>query len=184
MAKVEEVTDDTPLGTVPDPEQQNDEDDVHDETAHGAKPNRGEKKCRKAMQKLGLKAVPGINRVTMKRSKNILFTIEHPEVMKSPNAEIYVVFGAAKYEDLNQMAANLEAKNFAAEEPSKKEEAPIETVKEEVEEEDEDKEVDDSGLREEDIENVMSHCGVSRAKAVKALRGSNGDPIDAILKFS
>ena len=136
------------------------------------------------MQKLGLKSVPGITRVTMKRSKNLLFTIETPEVMKSPNAEIYVVFGAAKYEDLNQMAVDDAARRFTADEPANKEEAHVETIKEEDgEEEGDDKEVDASGLREEDIENVMSHCGVSRAKAVKALRESGGDPIDAILKF-
>lgn len=33
--------------------------------------SRGEKKARKAMQKLGLKHVPGINRVTIRRPKNV-----------------------------------------------------------------------------------------------------------------
>jgi len=32
---------------------------------------RGEKKARKAMQKLGLVHVPGITRVTIKRAKNV-----------------------------------------------------------------------------------------------------------------
>jgi hypothetical protein len=35
--------------------------------------SRGEKKARKAMQKLGLKHVPGINRVTIRRPKNVSF---------------------------------------------------------------------------------------------------------------
>lgn len=33
--------------------------------------SRGEKKARKQMQKLGLKVVPGINRVTIRRPKNV-----------------------------------------------------------------------------------------------------------------
>ena len=35
--------------------------------------SRGEKKARKAMLKLGLKVVPGINRVTIRRPKNVCF---------------------------------------------------------------------------------------------------------------
>ena len=37
----------------------------------GAKQSRSEKKSRKAMQKLGMKPVPGIVRVTVKKSKNV-----------------------------------------------------------------------------------------------------------------
>merc|ERR1711865_822230 len=37
--------------------------------------NRNEKKARKAMQKLGMRPVPGILRVTVKKSKNVLFAI-------------------------------------------------------------------------------------------------------------
>merc|ERR1711998_600866 len=39
------------------------------------KQNRSEKKARKAMQKLGMKPVAGIVRVTVKKAKNILFVI-------------------------------------------------------------------------------------------------------------
>ena len=36
-----------------------------------SKMSRGEKKARKALAKLGLKAVPGVHRVTIKRPKNV-----------------------------------------------------------------------------------------------------------------
>jgi len=36
-----------------------------------SKQSRGEKKARKAMQKLGMKLVPGVQRVTIKKSKNV-----------------------------------------------------------------------------------------------------------------
>ena len=48
------------------------------------------------MSKLGLKAVTGINRVTIRKSKNILFVINKPDVMKSPASDTYIVFGEAK----------------------------------------------------------------------------------------
>merc|ERR1719407_99868 len=68
------------------------------------KQNRSEKKSRKAVSKLGMKPVPGIVRVTVKKSKNILFVISSPDVHKSPNSDTYIVFGEAKIEDLSAQA--------------------------------------------------------------------------------
>jgi nascent polypeptide-associated complex subunit alpha len=79
-----------------------------------SKPNRNEKKSRKAMQKLGMKAVPGIIRVTVKKSKNILFVISKPDVFKSPAADTYIIFGEAKIEDLNTQAQMNAAQQFRA----------------------------------------------------------------------
>merc|ERR1711907_819499 len=70
----------------------------------GGKQNRSEKKSRKAVSKLGMKPVPGIVRVTVKKSKNILFVISKPDVHKSPNSDTYIVFGEAKIEDLSAQA--------------------------------------------------------------------------------
>ena len=58
--------------------------------------NRAEKKTRKAIQKMGMKPVPGIIRVTIKKSKTILFVVSKPDVFKSPTSETYVIFGEAK----------------------------------------------------------------------------------------
>jgi hypothetical protein len=66
-----------------------------------SKQSRSEKKSRKAMQKLGMKPVPGVLRVTIKKSKNILFVISKPDVFKSPNSDTHVIFGEAKIEDLS-----------------------------------------------------------------------------------
>ena len=61
--------------------------------------SRSERKARKALLSLGLKKVHGINRVTLRRPKNVLFVLAHPEVYKSPNSDCYIVFGEAKIED-------------------------------------------------------------------------------------
>merc|ERR1712050_544525 len=76
------------------------------------KQNRSEKKSRKAVGKLGMKPVPGIVRVTVKKSKNILFVISQPDVPKSPNSDTYIIFGEAKIEDLSAQAQASAAKQF------------------------------------------------------------------------
>ena len=67
-----------------------------EEPVSKAKQSRSEKKARKAMSKLGLKAVSGVSRVTIRKSKNILFVINKPDVYKSPASDTYIVFGEAK----------------------------------------------------------------------------------------
>ena len=81
----------------------------------GAKQNRAEKKNRKAMQKLGMKAVPGVVRVTVKKSKNILFAIGHPYILQERDVgHVYVVTGEAKIEDLSAQAQQQAASVFQA----------------------------------------------------------------------
>lgn len=77
-----------------------------------AKQSRGEKKARKIMSKLGLKPVQGVNRVTIRKSKNILFVINKPDVYKNPVSDTYIVFGEAKIEDLSQQAQVAAAEKF------------------------------------------------------------------------
>merc|ERR1712091_287854 len=60
-------------------------EDTEEDAAGGkGKQSRSEKKSRKAMQKLGMKPVPGIIRVTVKKSKNILFVIKEPDCSRLP----------------------------------------------------------------------------------------------------
>jgi nascent polypeptide-associated complex subunit alpha len=47
----------------------------HDEDGDDKKANRGEKKFRKAMTKLGMKPVSGITRVTIRKGKQVFFFI-------------------------------------------------------------------------------------------------------------
>merc|ERR1739838_829550 len=57
---------------------------VAEDASSKAKQSRGEKKARKIMSKLGLKQVTGVSRVTIRKSKNILFVINKPDVYKNP----------------------------------------------------------------------------------------------------
>ena len=77
---------------------------LNEDMVSKAKQSRGEKKARKIMSKLGLKQVAGVSRVTIRKSKNILFVINKPDVYKNPASDTYSVFGEAKIEDLSQQA--------------------------------------------------------------------------------
>lgn len=59
------------------------------------------------MSKLGLRQVTGVTRVTIRKSKNILFVITKPDVYKSPASDTYIVFGEAKVSSLLCQAATL-----------------------------------------------------------------------------
>ena len=112
----------------------------------GAKQNRAEKKNRKAMQKLGMKAVPDVVRVTVKKSKNILFAIGHPDVFKSATSDTYVVFGEAKIEDLSAQAQQQAASQFQAAQASMGSGAAAAAAPPTIPEEDEGGDLDESGL--------------------------------------
>ena len=85
---------------------------IDEELQSKQKQTRSEKKARKAIAKLGLRPVQGILRVTIRKSKNILFVIQKPDVYKSPASDTYIVFGEAKIEDLSQRAQIAAANQF------------------------------------------------------------------------
>uniref|UniRef100_A0A8C8VQX5 NAC-A/B domain-containing protein n=1 Tax=Pelusios castaneus TaxID=367368 RepID=A0A8C8VQX5_9SAUR len=137
-----------------------------------------------AMSKLGLRQIHGVTRITIRKSKNILFVITKPDVFKSPASDIYIVFGEAKIEDLSQQVHKAAAEKFKVpmeHSPLITETAPTLTIKEESEEEEE---VDETGLEVRDIELVMAQANVSRPKAVRALRLSNNDIVNAIMELT
>jgi len=190
MAKKKEEDDDPVVDEDTD-EDDSDDDDMPeleggaegDDAASRAKQSRSEKKSRKAMQKLGMKPVPGIMRVTVKKSKNILFVISKPDVFKSPASDTYIIFGEAKIEDLSAQAQTAAAEQFKAPDLPKPELAKA-AEKPQIEEVDGNEDVDESGVEPKDVELVMSQAGVSRAKAVKALKTNDGDIVNAIMELT
>uniref|UniRef100_A0A2K5KZM1 Nascent polypeptide associated complex subunit alpha n=1 Tax=Cercocebus atys TaxID=9531 RepID=A0A2K5KZM1_CERAT len=157
--------------------------EIDEEPVSKAKQSRSEKKARKAMSKLGLRQVTGVTRVTIRKSKNILFVITKPDVYKSPASDTYIVFGEAKIEDLSQQAQLAAAEKFKVQGEAVsniQENTQTPTVQEESEEE----EVDETGVEVKDIELVMSQANVSRAKAVRALKNNSNDIVNAIMELT
>merc|ERR1712178_17895 len=154
-----------------------------DGDASKSKQTRSEKKSRKAVQKLGMKPVTGVMRVTVKKSKNILFVISKPDVFKSPASDTYIIFGEAKIEDLSAQAQTAAAEQFKAPEVAKPELTKA-AEKPSIEEIDDNEDEDESGVEPKDVELVMSQAGVSRIKAVKALKTNDGDIVNAIMELT
>jgi len=165
-----------------------------EELVSRAKQSRSEKKARKAMSKLGLKVVQGVTRVTVRKSKNILFVIGRPEVFKSPASDTYIVFGEAKIEDLSQQAQMAAAEKFKAPGAAAGGDAaaltgaaggfPHGDVAATSIPEESDGEIDDTGIEAKDIDLVMSQASVSRAKAVRALKNNQNDIVNAIMELT
>ncbi|KAG8044634.1 hypothetical protein GUJ93_ZPchr0159g29108 [Zizania palustris] len=168
-------------------DEDDDEEDDKDDDVEGtggdasgrSKQSRSEKKSRKAMQKLGMKTITGVSRVTIKKSKNILFVISKPDVFKSPNSDTYVIFGEAKIEDLSSQLQTQAAEQFKAPDLSSVISKPEPSAAAQ-----DDEEVDETGVEPKDIELVMTQASVSRSRAVKALKAADGDIVTAIMELT
>uniref|UniRef100_A0A914YRJ1 NAC-A/B domain-containing protein n=1 Tax=Panagrolaimus superbus TaxID=310955 RepID=A0A914YRJ1_9BILA len=151
-------------------------------TEKGAKQSRSEKKARKLFSKLGLKLVTGVSRVCIRKSKNILFVINKPDVYKSPGSDTYIIFGEAKIEDLTQHAlSDLESLKPPALAESTIDRSNVARQPAAQVEESDGEEVDATGVEEKDIELVMSQASVSRSKAIRALKEADNDLVNAIM---
>lgn len=189
MVKVEEVEKEE-LSSDEMPELENaeeGEEGAEDSPEKTGKLNRAEKKIRKTIAKLGLTLIPGIMRVTVKKSKAILFVIPKPDVWKASHSDTYLIIGEARIEDLSSQQAHNAAQMMApppqqaaAGYPPKE----IEAIKEEEAEEEEDEDVDAGDIEEKDIDLVMSQVNCSRAKAITALKQSDKDVVEAIMTLS
>ncbi|KNA07447.1 hypothetical protein SOVF_171810 [Spinacia oleracea] len=169
-----------------DDDDDEDDDDDKDDDGEGvldasgrSKQSRSEKKSRKAMLKLGMKPITGVSRVTVKKSKNILFVISKPDVFKSPTSDTYVIFGEAKIEDLSSQLQTQAAEQFKAPDLTNVISKPESSS---MAQDDED--VDETGVEPKDIELVMTQAGVPRGKAVKALKAADGDIVSAIMELT
>jgi nascent polypeptide-associated complex subunit alpha len=149
----------------------------------GQKLNRSEKKARKAMLKLGMKPVEGVFRVSVKRSKSVLFVITNPDVYKNSSNDTYVIFGEARVDDFGAAAAQASAAKQFTHAPEVAKVAASSSKASKLEEVDEGS-IDETGLDAKDIDLIISQVNCSRGKAVAALRAANGDIVEAIMQLS
>jgi len=190
-AHIEEVTSDHEHDHDHDDHDHDHEEDPTSAAALDKIQSRSERKARKALLGLGLKKVPDITRVTLRRPKNVLFVLATPDVYKSPNSDCYIVFGEAKIEDMNSQAQLSAAQQLASggnAVPS------LEHSGVDVDDDDDDipdleapedeGPVDETGVDAKDIDLVMQQVSCTRAKAVRVLKETGGDLINAIMAAS
>jgi len=175
--------------------------------------NRAERKARRVMDKLNMKKVSGITQCILKMrngaggARGGAFTIAAPDCYVTSNGSSYVIFGEARQspqgaggvpnagagagstgtqqaQAIQQLAAL--AKQGGSGVPGADAAATTavnDSLK--IEEVNEDEEViDESGLDKKDIDLVISQAGCSRSKAVTALKGNDGDLVNAIMSLT
>ena len=145
------------------------------------KQTRGEKKFKKAMMKMGLKPVENIVRVTLKTNKNMIMYVDEPFVMKSSETA-YVIFGEAKIFDFGKAMAEKQAQKFQQPDGEIKKKN-LDEIKE-VKEDHDDTPEEIGDLKEEDIQNLISYSNCSRNVAIKTLKATKGDIVEAITRLS
>merc|ERR1719253_448178 len=139
--------------------------------------NRNEKKCRKALMKVGMKQLTGITRVTLKKRDGLIFVIDDPEVLNIDSS--YAIFGELKLEDMNRQSQMEQAKKFAAQAPAQpKAKAAVADAKDDGEP------LNEDGLTPNHITMVMDHANCSRNAAIRVLRETNDDMVQAVMKLT
>ena len=139
------------------------------------------KKVFKALSKLDMVKVEGINRITMKQKDSNILYVKDPEVFNSSqNPNTFIIFGELTFEDHERKLAQETITELEKEGEKlkifteKKEKPKVEVVQE-------GEELSEVGLEKEAIETVMNEGKCSRQAAIKALRAHNGDPVEALL---
>lgn len=204
--EVEEVDDEIPELETPQTENVTQQPEEAEEEEERQITNRNEKKARKMMQRLGMRPVSNIARVTLKAAPGRgYFFIDRPDVFMSVGgkADTYVIFGEAKQGGnggfgnaaqaaqaqaaMAQQQAAMAAANATGGDKG--------TMMPSVQEDDEDDvpeltneeggtAVDEDGVEGKDIDLVMSQASCPRAKAVAALKENDGDLVNAIMSLT
>ena len=164
------------------PEETKPEEKKEEEAKQEAKPSgKAEKKVRKALSKLGMTKIEGVNRVTMKQKDSYILYVKDPEVFtSSQNSNSFIIFGELTFEDHERKLAQETIAQLKKEGEKlktvteKKEEPKVEVVQE-------GEELSEEGLEKDAIETVMNEGKCSRQAAIKALRAHGGDPVEALL---
>ena len=119
----------------------------------------------------------GITRVTLKKRDGLIFVIDDPAVLNIDNS--YAIFGELKLEDLNKQMQMEQAKKFAAQTPAKAAAKP-----QAVSAKDDGEPLPEEGLTPNHISMVMDHANCSRNAAIRVLRETNDDMVQAVMKLT
>ncbi|SOV12382.1 nascent polypeptide associated complex alpha chain, putative [Plasmodium sp. DRC-Itaito] len=149
------------------------------------KMSKGERRARKMLVKLGLKAIPNVHKVIIKKSQKMVFAVSNVEVYKVEGTDSYVIFGDAKTDDITNSI-----NNFMPENLPKDVDVPVEPeINFEAAEKEEQKvkDLDDEKVADvsmDDVELIMSQTKCSRDMAISALRKNNNDLVQSIMELS
>ena len=172
--------------------------------------NKGERKNRKLIQKLGLKPMTDFEKIVIRGARGLSFQIVNPEVYAVPGSKNYIIIGDAKLEDRNTTSQAAALANATSQLEQKlaamKTQDDVNKLSSSVSphatssynehtdhtavtcssnNKDEcHEDADESGVDPANIDLVVSQTGCSRSKAINALKVNNHDVVEAILYLS
>ncbi|CAB1096486.1 unnamed protein product [Ectocarpus sp. CCAP 1310/34] len=150
--------------------------------------NRAERKSRQAVEKLGLRAVKGVFRMTIRTTNGVVFVVKGPDVFRHPRQESYVVFGSAETDGSgSEVRASRPPQSFvppaiAVGAPPKVAGAvvpasrpdPLAVESDSI----------SAGLDPADVLTLVSQVGCDSKAAIVALRQADGDVINAVMDLT
>ena len=144
--------------------------------------SKGEKKARKALEKIGLEEVHDVVEFSIRRMGS-KFIIMQPAVYKLPGSEHYVVYGEPRNDFMDTKTRLLLQQLQGMQETS-----PATTTAEEPKKEDspaQETAVEDDGYvpEEGDVEMLMKQANTTHDKAYAALKKTHGDLVNAFFEF-
>ncbi len=90
-------------------DQEHDHEHEHEHEHEDEKKGKSEKKVRKALGKLGMSKMEGVNRVTVRQKDNYILVVKDPEVYSSQQTEnTFIIFGEITFEDPDKKLAKEE----------------------------------------------------------------------------
>lgn len=153
--------------------------------------SRNEKKARKAVLRLGMKPMPEIVKVVIRKAKQAWFVLPKPDVFKSLSSDTYVIFGQA--ENMASQAHTEAAQRFtqgalpfgSTDQASAASGAAAVAATNAADATAADtEEVDMEGVNPRDVQLIVSQLRCTRAEATKALRDNGNDIVEAILQIT
>ncbi|CAM9324593.1 unnamed protein product, partial [Ectocarpus sp. 12 AP-2014] len=145
--------------------------------------NRAERKSRQAVEKLGLRAVKGVFRMTMRTTNGVVFVVKAPDVFRHPRQETYVVFGSAETDGSgSEVRASRPPQSFVIPAIAKAAGAvvpasrpdPLTVESDSI----------SAGLDPADVLTILSQVGCDSQAAIGALRQADGDVINAVMDLT
>ena len=168
----EEAATTTPTTETPATEEKKEEPEL---PVEGHKETRAEKKMKASLLKFNLKKMEKVTTVTMRRGNQMIFNFTNPEVYYVD--DVYIIFGESRYNDAASDAINTFTKGTETAGAEKPAEEPKATVASE-------EELSAEGLDEGDIATIMEQGNVSRNRAIQAIRETNGDVVNAVMRLA
>lgn len=136
-----------------------------------------------------MKPFPGITRVTIKKRDGYIFMINDPDVLISAdNGNQFVCFGELKFDDPSQRMAQEQAQRLAAQQAARTAgaagAAASGAAKEDKKADSNEPAESEDGITASHISMVQEHTNCTRNEAIRALRETNDDMINAVMKIT